>query len=260
MLNYTGIEASDYTIIWQTNAQLDGASITSWRVEPRPIYLFAECRQPDDKGATRDVLVRFFAPKKTGTLVVTLGNIRRKIQYTVESFRIRQDNLYEPLRWELDIMCPNPYMLDINTYYRNMAGVAGKFYFPLAIPPSGFVASVREMQQEAAIQNPGDTEVGLKIKFIAKRGSVVNPKIINLSSGDYFRVVKTMNRGDVLTVTTVAGSKRVELNGVNAIQYIDRESAFFWLAPGENILKYDADDGYSNLDVYPTFTPEYLGI
>ena len=240
VLDYSGIEASEYSISWQSNAQLDGGLVAGRKVEPRPIGITAEYRRADPGDNMRRTLIRFFDPKRTGVLTVTYGSVSRKIAYEVESFSIGQKNLFEPLRFSVSLICPSPYWQDVNSFTKNMAGIRALMAFPFVIPAgSGRVLSYREMQQEAVVVNPGSKAVGLNVLFIAQRGTA---------------------EGDRLTVCTVPGSKRVELNGVNAIQYIDRGSSFFGLEPGETVLKYDAGENKQNLDVYPRFTPEYLGV
>lgn len=261
VLEYSGIEASEYSISMQNNAQLDGGLVTGRRVEPRAIGITAEYRRADERDEMRRALIRFFDPKQGGALTVTYGNISRRIDYEVESFAIGQKNLFEPLRFSVSLICPSPYFRDLNAFAKNMAGVRALMAFPFVIPGgSGRALSYREMQQEAVVVNPGAKAVGLNVLFIAKRGAATNPALYNLSTGQYLRLMLTMAEGDRLSVCTVPGSKRVELNGVNAIQHIDRGSSFFGLAPGETVLKYDAAEGKQNLDVYPRFTPEYLGV
>lgn len=261
VLDYSGIEASEYSISWQSNAQLDGGIVAGRKVEPRPIGITAEYRRADPGDNMRRTLIRFFDPKQTGVLTATYGSISRKIAYEVESFSIGQKNLFEPLRFSVSLICPSPYWQDVNSFTKNMAGIRALTAFPFVIPAgSGRVLSYREMQQEAVVVNPGSKAAGLNVLFIAKRGAVTNPMLINLSTGQYIRLMLTMAEGDRLSVCTVPGSKRVEHNGVNAIQYIDRGSSFFGLAPGETVLKYDAGENKQNLDVYPRFTPEYLGV
>ena len=261
LLEYEGFEASEYTISFDSNAQLDGGTVAGKKVEPRPIKLVGEYLRVDKSDRMRQRLIKLFNPKKTGELTVTFGNVSRKIQYEVEAFKVDEQNIFRPLRFTANLICPSPYWLDTETFAKNMAGVRKLLAFPFIIPKQrGVVMSYREMQQEAVIVNKGNREVGLNVTFEAKRGSVLNPALYNLSKKQYLRMELEMQEGDVLTICTIPGKKRVEWNGANAIQYIDRGSVFFGIAPGETVIKYDADDNKQNLDVYPRYTPEYLGV
>ncbi len=41
---------------------------------------------------------------------------------------------------------------------------------------------------------------------------------------------------------------------------MDRSSSFIDMQVGENVLKYSADKGYTNLNVYPKWTAEFFGV
>ena len=43
------------------------------------------------------------------------------------------------------------------------------------------------------------------------------------------------------------------------MNYIDLESDFFQLAPGDNLLRYDAENGLDNLECAIYYTPKYVG-
>ena len=68
----------------------------------------------------------------------------------------------------------------------------------------------------------------------------------------------------MLTVTTHFANKRVELTkqGIteNAFGWLDLDSAFLQLYPGDNLLRYDADDGLDSLEVDIYYTPQYVGV
>ena len=260
MLDYSGFEASDYSIALSNNAQLDGSVVAGKKVEPRPISITAEYCKTDKDDRERKRLIRLFNPKKSGVLTVSVGDVSRKIAYEVESFEIGEKSLFKPLRFTVNLLCPSPYWQGVEEFAKNMAGIRKLLAFPFVIAKSRNVLSYREMQQEAVITNKGDKTVGLNVVFEAKRGNVMNPALYNLTTGVFLRMELEMAEGDVLTICTVPGKKRVELNGVNAIQYIDRKSRFFGIEPGETLLKYDAEEGKQNLDVYPKYTPEYLGV
>ena len=73
-----------------------------------------------------------------------------------------------------------------------------------------------------------------------------------------------MEAGEVITVNTHFQNKRVELNknGVvsNAFNWIDLESTFLQLDQGDNLFRYDADEGIDNLEVSIYHTPMFLGV
>lgn len=260
LLSHSGIEASDYTQSKQAYAQMDGSRLSGTHIEPRVIDFTAECTGVDDTLVLRSTILRFFDPKKAGTLRVTIGAITRTIAYRVEFFGFTQKNLWEPLRFRATLTCLSPYLKG-DTYAANLAGVTPLMGFPLVLHSVYRpVLSYRTLAQEAPIYNTGDNPVGIRAIIIAKRGAVSNPSLSNLTTGESIRVVTEMAEGDRLIISTIPGQKTVTLNGVNIIQRIDRTSVFFQMQQGENIITYDADSGRALLDVYPQFTPEYLGV
>jgi len=81
---------------------------------------------------------------------------------------------------------------------------------------------------------------------------------------EFIKINKTMVAGEVLTISTYFGAKKVEstLNGVttNAFNFIDLGSTFLQLEIGDNLFRYDTDTGIDNLTVSIYYTPQYLGV
>ena len=98
------------------------------------------------------------------------------------------------------------------------------------------------------------------IQFTAARGAVKNPKIIKLSTGEYLRVIVDMQKGDILTIDTNKGRKGVRLNGEMISRKLDKLSTYFSIDGSDNIIQYDADENYTNLDVYLYYQSKYLGV
>jgi hypothetical protein len=178
----------------------------------------------------------------------------------------------------VDLICPDPYMLNVDNFGKNMANITPLFAFPwraltakvedTTIYPEtvrglllgGMTTGYRTLHKEVVLANDGDVPTGVIIRFTATRGSVTNPKITNTATGEYMRVVVNMAEGDVLTIDTNERNQIITLNGVNCYQKIDRRSTPFLLAVGDNYLEYDADENYTNLDVNLYYTPKYLGV
>jgi hypothetical protein len=64
----------------------------------------------------------------------------------------------------------------------------------------------------------------------------------------------------VLTISTEFGRKYVKINGENAFHYIDLDSSFWSLVPGENILSYKSNNDSINTKVKVTWKNRYLDI
>ncbi|GAA0767140.1 hypothetical protein GCM10008908_05840 [Clostridium subterminale] len=259
LINIEGISSSEYSVDIVNNAQFDGGTVKSKRVESRLITITAEYPSTEDTETRRQNLIRFFNPYLTGKLYVNYSGVKRVINYEVAGFKDSRENLYDPLKFIINLICPNPFFKDEREFSKNMAGKINSITVPFTIPANGMIMSAKVLRQEATIINNGDKDTGLIISFMAK-GEVSNPKIENLTTGKFLRIVVDLMPGDILTINTNKGNKRIELNGKNISQKMDRSSSFIDMQVGENILKYSADKGYTNLNVYPKWTAEFFGV
>ena len=270
-----GLESSDLEISTTDNALVDGSTVDGKRIKSRPIHLEATLRDDKNNDTNRQRIIKFFNPKYTGKLTVNYNGTIRNIEYELEGWTfVAASNVYNKLSISVDLICPDPYMQNIDNFGQNMADISKQIAFPwrvvkkkvvvpdpykgLTLP--GQITGYRTLTKEVLLPNDGDVPTGVQIQFIAERGPCKNPKITLLGTGQFVRVKVDMNQGDVLMVDTNKRHQVIELNGVNVYQKIDRLSEPFELAVGNNYLEYDADENYTNLDVRLFYTPLYLGV
>lgn len=275
----SGLESSEIEISTSDNALIDGASVDGKKIKPRPIHIEASFRSSKNNAENRANIIKFFNPKYTGKALITCMGVSRNIEYELEGWTFAQyRNMDNKLGIIVDLICPEPYMLNVDNFGKNMANISKLFAFPwrvtrnrvqekLSYPPEArgmllgsMTMGYRTLHKEVALVNDGDVSTGVQIQFIATRGPVTNPKITNTGTGQYMRVNVAMQMGDVLLIDTNDRHQIITLNGVNYYQHIDRKSEPFQLAVGDNYLEYDADENYTNLDVNLFYTPKYLGV
>ena len=275
----TGLESSDLEISTSDNALVDGASVDGKKIKPRAIHIEASFRSNKDNAANRSAVIKFFNPKYTGKALITCMGVSRNIEYELEGWTFKTTkNVDQKLGIIVDLFCPDPYMLNIDNFGKNMANISPLFAFPwmmlsrrasnkLDYNPKarglllgGATMGYRTLHKEVVLANDGDVSTGVQIQFIATRGEVTNPKITNTVTGQYMKVNVVMQQGDVLLIDTNERHQVITLNGVNCYQKIDRKSEPFQLDVGDNYLEYDADVNYTNLDVNLFYTPKYLGV
>lgn len=275
----TGLESSELELSTSDNALVDGASVDGKKIKPRPIHIEASFRSNKNNPENRARVIQFFNPKYTGRALITNMGVSRNIEYELEGWTFgTTQNMDNKLRILVDLICPDPYMLNVDNFGKNMANISPLFAFPwrvlavratdkLNYPPKarglmlgGMTMGYRTLHKEVVLSNDGDVPTGVQIQFIATRGSVTNPKITNTGTGQFMRVKVVMQQGDVLLIDTNDRHQVITLNGVNCYQRIDRQSEPFQLAVGDNYLEYDADGNYTNLDVNLFYTPKYLGV
>lgn len=280
IVKVSGLESSELEISTSDNALVDGASVDGKKIKPRPIHIEASFRSSKNNPENRAAVIKFFNPKYTGKATITNMGVSRNIEYELEGWTFAATrNLDNKLKILIDLLCPDPYMLNVDNYGKNMANITPLFSFPwrmlgsrmttgkLDYPPEvrgmllgGMTMGYRTLYREVVLANDGDVPTGVQIQFVATRGPVTNPKIINTGTGQFMRVNVAMEQHDVLLIDTNDRHQIITLNGVNYYQHIDRQSEPFKLAVGDNYLEYDADENYTNLDVNLFYTPKYLGV
>lgn len=164
----------------------------------------------------------------------------------------------------LTFTASNPFWMDLIESKTEVALWKGDFCFDLEIPAAtGIEIGHREPSLIVNVINNGDVECGMRVEFKAL-ASVTNPSITNINTQEFIKINKTIEAGEVITLTTHFGNKKVEsiFGGVssNAFNYIDIGSTFLQLATGDNLLRYDADQGIANLEATLYYMPQYLGV
>ncbi|MEG0873044.1 MAG: phage tail family protein [Clostridia bacterium] len=258
ILSIDGLESSTYTIN-KINSSQDGMTITSKKIEPREITICGEINKDKNENINRYKLIKFFNPKCSGELKVNRNGMEKKIQYEISSFLFSQKSLSDWINFEINLECIDPFFYSIDNFGKNIAAITKQFTFPLNIVKSkGKIMGYKTYKNECELFNYGDVENGVEIVFIAKRGSVENPKI--LLNDKFIEVIVNMKEKDVLKINTNFRKKSVTLNEVNIMNKINRKSIFFNLNVGSNVLRYESSAGYTNIDVNLYFSEKYLGV
>lgn len=263
MRTVTGLEAAPVTISSSSNAGMDGATVTSARLEPRNIVLSGTIAYLEGMEELRERLVRFMDPAAEGLCTVDYCGIKRKIEYRIESFAIDEMiNLWAPMDFTVTLYCPNPMLKSVDSYGRNIAAYVPQFAFPFRCTAEKKQnMGYRKTGNTIAVQNNGDKEIGLRAVITAEHGPVSDPKVKNEDSGKFIQVHVEMQQGDTLVISTLPRQKQIVFNGTNAMAHMDRASDLtLGLSKGDNLLSYEAGQGRPNMSVRLYYTPEYLGV
>lgn len=167
----------------------------------------------------------------------------------------------------ISLIAFNPYWTDLKEQSAELAGRVkdNAFYFPFSIPETGICFGTRDTTAGDTVTcfNAGDVPAGMKIVF-KSYGTVTNPRLCNVKTGEFMQLNKTLGTDETIVITTDYGNKKVTstINGVatNAFNLIDLSSTFIQLQPGDNLFKYSASDGVSNLECYIYWYNKYLGV
>jgi hypothetical protein len=262
LIDIDGIDSAEFQLNLTSNAQFDGSVVNSKRINKRPISIVADFKGYN-KEIEREKLISFFNPKYIGVLIVNNGRVERSINYEIEKFKSKISNTNYPLNFIVDLLCPNPFFKDLQELKEEIALWKGDFRFPMTIPSTGIRFGHREPSLIINVINRGHVETGMRVEFRAL-ATLTNPSILNINTGEFIKLNKTMTAGEVISVSTSPGDKGIAstINSVttNAINYIDVQSTFLQLEVGYNQMRYNADTGIDNLEVSIYFQPAYLGV
>ena len=261
--NIEGIEYPELDVSTTSNAHYDGSYIDSSRVDKRTInitidYMF------NDVEIERKNLISFFNPKTRGTLIIDYCDNKKATEYVINNFKSKIDNVYNILTFELDLICTDPYLHDIEEAKQEIALWRGAFHFPLVSNVNKkIIMGVKEPSLIANVVNNGDVPIGLIIDFIAN-GTVKNPSFFNINTREYIRVNVTMNAGEVIRIDTRTGNKKiirkVNETETNIMNLLDLQSTFLKANVGDNLFRYNAEEGFNFMDVTVYYNPAYLGV
>lgn len=239
-----------------------GESYIGTSVEKRNIIIKGAIR--DDVINCRQKLYRVFPLKTIGTFYYYEGDLKRKIEYRVESIKIPEKGIYK--HFQISLICQNPYFTDIDKKTLQMATWSPAFKFLLKIPQStGIKFGVKNTTSMVVIENNNNLEYGMTIIFTAN-DIVKNPSLFNVDSREEMKIEKTMQAGDKIIVHTYRENKNIyyvsistgiEENINNLMVY---GSKFLQVHHGQNTFRYNADENVDSLEAVIEYLTEYEAI
>lgn len=250
-----GLDPVKATINKTSNTTTTGDTINSVKAESRNIVIYLTIN--GDIEGNRINLYKYCPVEENVTLYFKNGARDVYIEGVVEDTPVDPFSAKETV--QISIVCPKTYFRGIDYVVNSFSDISSLFRFPFAIAKEGIPFSEITTNLRKSIINTGDVITGVKIKLFAT-GSVVNPVIYNVMTGEKLAFNFTMQASDTLEIDTNVGSKSIQLvrNGVtsNAMGYRTPDSKWFTLKSGDNVFTYDAVSGNSNLQI--TFTNETL--
>lgn len=241
-----GLYPPSATINTSAMATMDGSKFNSSRVNERNIVIELAIESPAEEN--RINLYKYIKAKQFVKFYYINDSREVYIEGYVESIPIRLFEIKQ--KAQISILCPFPFFKRIKESIINFASVIGNFEFPFSISAEGIAFSESEVYSEKSIVNDGDVPNGVIIELIST-GLVLNPKIYNTETREFFILNFEMQSGDKVIIDTIKGEKRVTLlrNGIesNLISHIAIGSTWLQLSPGDNIFTYEVDAYIENL-------------
>ena len=164
----------------------------------------------------------------------------------------------------LQFISTDPFIYSAESVRADIALWAPAFEFPLEIPEEGIEMGYRSPPLIVNVNNIGQEKTGMIMRFVAL-ATVVNPKLLNVNTYEELALGFTMTGGDTIEISTYKGKRSITLirnniktNIFNTLVF--DTSKFLQLDVGDNLFRYDADEGIDSLEVSITYTPRQIGV
>lgn len=254
-----GLDPPEAVINTTHNAGLDGSVYNSAYMSDRVITITLAIEGPAEEN--RINLYKYFKSKfpvriyyKNETRNVYIDGYTRVV--AISFFDIKQVA-------QITIFCPQPNFNEVMADVQDMSNIENLFEFPFSIEAAGIPFSEIIANMEKSIRNDGDLETGVQISIMAT-GTVVNPKVFNMKTGDSMILDMTLAAGDMIRIDTRTGSKAVTLtsDGVttSVVGKLRYGSDWFSLQPGDNIFTIAADSGAEYMKAVFTVIGQFEGV
>ena len=207
-------------------------------------------------------LIRTFTVKDKGTLYFKSNDEVEEycIDTIVSNAPIFSQASYNIIDFIIELVAPNPYWRNKSEVRFEASKITSNFRFPLNLPTA---KGYKDTSLFVNCNNIGDVDSGMRIEFYAK-DPVLNPCLFNVNTRQFIKINKLMDAGERIIINTNAGEKSIisVVEGVETkiLQYIDFNSNFIQLNRGDNLLKYQADEGIEYLTCNIYYSPKYLGV
>ena len=248
-----GIDTLQVSLSQATGIDQVGATIQSANVQPRPVTVSG-------------VLVgEFVSSNKEKLLSVVRPDLNAKLYADDYYLNVRPtstptiDPTAKFARFQFSVLAAYPYWQKDENAKVELSAIEYGFKFPWNISREYFFGEVVEAQF-FTITNKGQLPVPFIVTFFA-RDDCVNPKITSVNTGKFMAINKNLIAGERVVVeithdrTFVTSSVDGDIRGALSLK-----STLNRLEVGDNILKPEADEGKSQLEVSIDFATEIVGI
>ena len=246
--NVTGLNPPPAVISTSVIPNFDGERFNASRLDKRNIVISFVINGDVERNRTK--LYTTIFPKRYIKVYYKTPLKNVYIEGYVESFEC--DNFSQKCVGQISIICPKPYFMAAEASTVTFNSVVDLFTFPFSLPKEGIAISEMINTQTNSVINYGSVETGIEIEIEA-RHNVVDPSIMNLSTGETMTIRQELNCGDRILIGTNQGNKYVKLDcncvESNLINSMTEDSKWIRLIPGENRFSYSAAYGVENIDL-----------
>lgn len=248
-----GIDTLQVSLSQATGIDQVGATIQSANVQPRPVTV-SGILVGEFVSNNKETLLSVVRPDLTAKLYADdyYLNVRPTSTPTI-------DPTAKFAKFQFSVLAAYPYWQKDENAKVELSTVEYGFKFPWNISREYYFGKIVETQF-FNIANRGQIPVPFTATFFS-RGDCVNPKITSVKTGKFLAVNKTLIAGERVVVeithdrTYVTSSIDGDIRGALSLK-----STLNRLEVGDNVLKPEADEGKSQLEVSIDFATEIVGI
>lgn len=236
-----------------------GEKVEYQRIEPKTITIRGTLLGgSDDK---RKQMMHVIAPLTEGKLIFNDTyelNVYVKASPDVERYA-------RNAKFSVSFFAAYPLWLQNERTETTLTGILGRFSFPWnPSEPTPFMFSEYAEEGYVTVLNTGEAPAYWTVDFYAM-DTVTKPKIYNMETGEYVRILKTMEMGEHITVSTEGDELTVSVTAPDGtvsdgFQYLDVESLPFKLAVGENYIKTSAEANTVAMRTSISYRQGYVGV
>ena len=240
----------------------DGSVFLGMRVIDRVLEFTTRWKNASERAS----LVNFFIPRKGMDFELEFNGAKYfgycflDDKYDMEK---HGGNLYQDSQADIALWFPNPFLYTETQYsYEIGYNLEPRFMYPIGpeeLTNGSFIFSIITEPQLFTINNQNPTENGVQV-IITASGQVVNPKIINQTTGEYTEFELTMEEGDVLFFNTESGFVSANLNGEDTLFNLSIGSEMISLISGENKLLFSPAAGANESSVRVSFRGRVVAV
>lgn len=236
-----------------------GEKLEHQRVNPKTIAIRGTLLGPCD--AMREQITHVIAPLSEGKLIFNDTyelTVHVKTSPDIERYAANA-------KFSFSLYAPYPYWLKREKSKTTLVGLKALFSFPWNISdPNPFAFSEYVEVGYVTVRNDGEAPAYWTVTFSAL-DELTNPRIYNMETGEYVKILKTMNNGEQITVSTEGDELTVICTGADGVEtdgfkYLDIESEPFKLAVGDNFIKTDAETNTIALRASISFHSAFVGV
>lgn len=268
-----GLGPTKATINTGETATMDGSLFNSARASNRNIVITLALMFAPTVEDSRQKIYKYFPVKKR--IRLDFETDRRSV-YTYGYIESNEPAIFSSQETvQISVICPDPFFYDINPTMVGFYSIEPLFEFPFSnesLSDSMLELSRLRLDSRINLSYSGDSDTGLKI-VIHFSGSVKNVRLYNLTSGHSISINtdkvsdisgEALKNGDEIHISTISGDLYAKLlhdgQFSNIIGSLEKNSDFFKVSNGDNIIAFTVDEGENNLTINFIYRNAYGGV